>query len=79
MNDIIKKDTLNESIKLISALKLNEEDYELIFKKFIDTLNDSDIKEILATISGISELEDENDLSEVKDRFRILIDRKAKK
>ncbi|MFX1394626.1 MAG: hypothetical protein ACFFAH_13760 [Promethearchaeota archaeon] len=65
MNDIITKDTLNQSIELISELNLNEDDYENIFEKFNLMMENPDIKEILEKISGFHDIEKENDLKAI--------------
>ena len=65
MKEIITKDSLNQSIELISELNLNDDDYEKIFEKFKLMLNNSEMKEAIKKISGIREIEKENDLKAI--------------
>jgi len=65
MKEIITKDSLNQSIELISELNLNDDDYEKIFENFKLMLNNSEMKEAIKTISGIREIEKENDLKTI--------------
>ena len=65
MNDIITKNTLNQSIELISELNLNEDDYKNIFEKFNLILKNPDIKEMVEKISGFHDIEKENDLKAI--------------
>jgi len=65
MKEIITKDSLNQSIELISELNLNDDDYEKIFEKFKLMLNNSEMKEAIKKISGIREIEKENDLKTI--------------
>jgi hypothetical protein len=66
MKDIITKDSLNQSIDLISDLNLNEDDYDNIFKRFKNILNNDDLKEILNKISGIDQ---DNDLKKIMEKL----------
>lgn len=65
MKEIITKDSLNQSIELISELNLNDDDYEKIFEKFKLMLNNSEMKEAIKKFSGIREIEKENDLKTI--------------
>ena len=65
MKEIITKDSLNQSIELISELNLNDDDYAKIFEKFKLMLNNSEMKETIKKISGIREIEKENDLKTI--------------
>jgi len=65
MKEIITKDSLNQSIELISELNLNDDDYEKIFEKFKLMLNNSEMKEAIKKFSGIREIEKENDLKKI--------------
>lgn len=65
MKEIITKDSLNQSIELISELNLNDDDYEKIFEKFKLMLNNSEMKEAIKKFSGIKEIEKENDLKTI--------------
>ena len=65
MKEIITKDSLNQSIELISELNLNDDDYEKIFEKFKLMLNNSEMKEAIKRFSGIREIEKENDLKTI--------------
>ncbi|TFG23919.1 MAG: hypothetical protein EU529_05835 [Promethearchaeota archaeon] len=65
MKEIITKDSLNQSIELISELNLNDEDYEKIFEKFKLMLNNSEMKEAIKKFSGVREIEKENDLKTI--------------
>ena len=65
MKEIITKDSLNQSIELISELNLNDDDYEKIFEKFKLMLNNSEMKEAIKELSGIREIEKENDLKTI--------------
>ena len=65
MKEIITKDSLNQSIELISELNLNDDDYEKIFENFKLMLNNSEMKEAIKKISGIREMEKENDLKTI--------------
>ncbi len=63
MKDIITKDSINQSIELISELNLNEEDYEKIYENFKLILKNPEIKKIFGTISEISEIDNDSDLN----------------
>lgn len=65
MKEIITKDSLNQSIELISELNLNDDDYEKIFEKFKIMLNNVEMKEAIKKILGIREIEKENDLKAI--------------
>ena len=65
MKEIITKDSLKQSIELISELNLNDDDYAKIFEKFKLMLNNSEMKETIKKISGIREIEKENDLKTI--------------
>ena len=65
MKEIITKDSLNQSIDLISELNLNEEDYEKIFDQFKVILENEEIKEVINKTSNTKELKDENDLKSI--------------
>ena len=61
MKDIITKESLNQTIELISALNLSEEDYEKLFEKFKSVLNYSKIKKILK----IQEIKEEDNIEAI--------------
>jgi len=63
MKDIITKDSINQSIELISELNLTEEDYEKIFENFKLILKNPEVKKIFGTISEISEIDNDSDLN----------------
>jgi len=65
MNDIITKNSLKESIELISELKLDEADYNKIFEKFEIILNDSKIKGLIEETTKSTNNENERDLINV--------------
>ena len=62
MKENITKNSLNQSIELISELNLNEEDYEKIFDKFKLILENREIKDTIENVSNIPGLRNENDL-----------------
>jgi len=65
MKENITKNSLNQSIELISELNLNEEDYEKIFDKFKLILENREIKETIENVSNIPGLRNENDLKAI--------------
>ncbi len=65
MNDIITKNSLKESIELISELKLDEADYNKIFEKFEIILNDSKVKGLIEETTKSTNAENERDLINV--------------
>ena len=65
MEENITKNSLNQSIELISELNLNEEDYEKIFDKFKLILENGEINDMIENISNIPELRKENDLKAI--------------
>lgn len=62
---MLKKDSLNQSIEIISDVNFEEEDFEKIFEKFKFILDNSDVKNIIERILDLSELENENDLKQI--------------
>jgi hypothetical protein len=64
-NEMIKKDSLNQSIEIISDIKLNEADLENIFEEFKFILNNSDLSGILEKVSNLDELLKERDLKTI--------------
>lgn len=65
MKENITKNSLNQSIELISELNLNEEDYEKIFDKFKLILENREIKDTIENVSNIPGLRNENDLKAI--------------
>ena len=65
MKENITKNSLNQSIELISELNLNEEDYEKIFDKFKLILENREIKDTIENVSNIPGLRNENDLEAI--------------
>ena len=63
MKDILTKETINQSIELISELNLTEEDYEKVFENFKLILKNPEVKKIFGTISEISEINNDSDLN----------------
>ncbi len=62
MKDMIKKDSLNQSIEIISDIGFEDNDFEKIFDKFKFILDNPDISVILEKILYLNELQNENDL-----------------
>lgn len=59
---MIKKDSLNQSIEIISDIGFEDNDFEKIFDKFKFILDNPDISVILEKILYLNELQNENDL-----------------
>jgi len=62
MDDIITKNSLERTIGFISEIKLDEEDYESIFKKFEPILKNQAIRNKLVKLEEINEDADSIDL-----------------
>ena len=62
---MIKKDSLNKSIELVSDIKFEESDFEKIFEKFKFILESSDTREILERVLNLNELKNKNDLNQI--------------
>ncbi len=63
MKETINKETINQSIELISEINLTEEDYKDIFEKFKLILKNPEVKKIFETIPEISEINDDIDMN----------------
>ncbi|MFX1260425.1 MAG: hypothetical protein ACFFAN_21455 [Promethearchaeota archaeon] len=69
MKEILTKNSLDQSIELISELNLNEEDYEKIFEKVKVILKNPEIKERFDIISEISGIDNSIDIKTIMKKF----------
>lgn len=65
MKDIITKKNLDKAIELISEFTFDDEEYDLIFKKIIENLDDLQVKQLTQKLSNFKEIEEEENLKKI--------------
>ena len=62
---MIKKDSMDQSIKIFSEINLDDEDFKNIFEEFKFIIENPKFKTILEKISNFNELKDENEIKTI--------------
>lgn len=72
MKEIITKESLEQSVDLISDIELNDEDYKGIYDKFSNFLSTKEFNDILKKISDVSN--NNNSSEDIGELMRTLLD-----